>query len=230
MGEVPKHDPQRVGTRPNFAANPSGVTTRSASVRARRNRVIIGGTSRAFWCASTCRRTICGTLAAATGCCIPGLDHGVGHPCSLWSIQRLVAADSEALVGEQRMPQSPQTSTAVSDGKTALRPSCRLRASEKSCEWPSDTHAFSGGLILAVDGSSVTGTRGVLPHWHWTAGTRPPALGPVGAAHFALPHSTWRTPHRAHTAACADAPPAPAGAGLPGPYACALRAPASTRE
>jgi hypothetical protein len=127
-----------------------------------------------------------GRLCASTGavhnkCSLPvgvvqrgsigGLDHGVGRPCSLWSIRRLVAADSEALVGDQRMPKSPQTSTAVSDGKTALRPSCRLRASEKSCEWPSDTHAFSGGLILAVDGSSVTGTRCVLPHWNWSAGT-----------------------------------------------------------
>src|SRR6266446_3774776 len=97
----------------------------------------------------------------------------------LRSTPRLAVVDYEALAGDQRRPKSRQTSTAVSDGKTAPLRSCRLHASGKSGASPSDMPAFSGDLTLEVDGSSVTGTRCALPHWHWNAGTPPLALWPV---------------------------------------------------
>src|SRR5712691_5447369 len=128
------------------------------------------------------------------------------------------------------MSKSPQTSTAVSDGKTAPLRSCRLHASGKSGASPSDMPAFSGDLTLEVDDSSVTGTRFALPHWHWNAGTPPPALWPVVAARFALPHATWSTPHRAQIARCEGVRPAPDMARLHSPCAFGLRAPERTRE
>src|SRR6266496_2653877 len=57
-----------------------------------------------------------------------GLDHGTGHLAPLRSTLRLAVVDSEALEVDQRMSKSPQTSTAVSDRKTAPLRSSHLRA------------------------------------------------------------------------------------------------------
>jgi hypothetical protein len=57
-----------------------------------------------------------------------GLDHGVGHYCSLWSIPQLVVADSEAQ-GVSRLTRGLwQIVTVVSARKTALPLWCRLHA------------------------------------------------------------------------------------------------------
>src|SRR6266446_1336790 len=80
-------------------------------------------------------------------------------------------------------------------------------------------HVFSDDLSLEVDGSAATDTRCALPHESWTAGTPRPVLWPVVAARFVLPRSTRPTPHRAHTAACADARPTPEAARLHAPCA-----------
>lgn len=127
------------------------------------------------------------------------------------------------------MPQSPHTATAVSDGKTAALRSCRLHASEQRGAWPSDLPAVAGALTREVDDASVTGPRGALRHWHWHAGTPPLALGPVVAARFALPRSTWPTLHQAHTARCEDLRPASALARRHSPCAGGRRVPERTR-
>jgi hypothetical protein len=48
-----------------------------------------------------------------------GPDHGTGHFVLLRSIPQLAVEDSAALVGDQRIAKSRQTSTAVSARKTA---------------------------------------------------------------------------------------------------------------
>jgi hypothetical protein len=158
-----------------------------------------------------------------------GPDHGTGHLGRLRSTPRLAVVGGEALAGDQRMPKSPHTATAVSDGKTAPLRSCRLHASEKRGAWPSDLPAVAGALTREVDDASVTGTRCALRPWHGHAGTPPLALGPVVAARFALPRSPWPTLHRARTARCEDLRPASDMARRHSPCACGRRVPERTR-